>query len=83
MSTRFERDVKAFLYYLLVFFLGITCMAIFEELAVMPFVAWLHGYDGYFWPPMSRIYAACKFVPFASFVCAFGVWLYERKRIGW
>jgi hypothetical protein len=46
MSTRFEKDVKAFLFYLLVFFLGITCMAIFEELAVMRFVAWLHGYEG-------------------------------------
>ena len=83
MSTRFERDVKAFLYYLLVLFFGITCAAIFEELGVIPLFAWLHGYEGYFWPPMSRVYAACKFVPLASLLCAIGTWLYDRKRIGW
>lgn len=83
MSTRLQRDIKAFLSYLLTFLVGLTILVAFEELVVMPFIAWLKGYPGYFWPPMSRVYAACKFVPLASLLCAVIAWVFERKRIGW
>jgi hypothetical protein len=83
MSPRFERNVKAFLSYLPTFLVGLAILAAFEELIVMPSIAWHKGYPGYLWPPMSRVYAACKFVPLASFLCAVIAWVFERKRIGW
>jgi hypothetical protein len=83
MSTRFQRDIKALIRYLIIFFVTYTICAVVVELAWMPVVAWMHDYGGYLWPSESRVCAWCKLVPFATLVSGVGVWLYERKRIGW
>lgn len=83
MTTRSQRNIKALLFYLLIFLITYSIVGVILELAWMPFIAWMHGYQGYFWPPKARIYAWCKLVPFATLVSGVGIWLYERKRIGW
>ncbi|AME26520.1 hypothetical protein AXG89_21940 [Burkholderia sp. PAMC 26561] len=83
MSTRFQRDIKALMSYLLIFLLAYAILAIAIELLWMPLIAWMHDYNGYLWPSTSRVYAWCKLVPFATLVSGIGVWLYERSRIGW
>jgi hypothetical protein len=83
MTARLKRDIKALLFYLLVFLITYSVVGVILELAWMPFIAWMHDYPGYFWPSKARIYAWCKLVPFATLVSGVGVWLYERRRIGW
>lgn len=83
MTEKSKRAMKAFISYLLTYLVGLSICVAVVELAIIPAMAWLAGYPGYFWPPVSRVYAACKFVPLASLLCAVGTWLYDRKRIGW
>jgi hypothetical protein len=83
MSTHLQRDIKALASYLLIFLLTYAIVAVVIELAWMPFIAWMHDFSGYLWPSKARVYAWCKLVPFATLVSGVGVWLYERKRIGW
>ncbi|VVE16286.1 MULTISPECIES: hypothetical protein [Pandoraea] len=83
MSTRLSRSLRAFISYLLVFLITYSFCGLVIELIWLPIVAWMHNYDGYLWPSKSRIYAWCKLVPFATIVSGVGVWIYDRKRIGW
>lgn len=83
MSTRFQRYIKALMSYLLIFLLAYAILAIAIELLWMPLIVWMHDYNRYLWPSTSRVYAWCKLVPFATLVSDTGVWLYERRRIGW
>ena len=83
MSTPFKRSSKALIRYLLIFLITYTICAVVIELAWLPLIAWMHDYDGYLWPSKSRLYAWCKLIPFATLISGVGVWLYDRKRIGW
>jgi hypothetical protein len=83
MSARLLRDFKALATYLLIFLLTYAIIAAFIELTWMPFIAWIHDFNGYRWPSSARIYALCKLILFATLVSGVGVWLYERKHIGW
>ena len=80
MSVKMNRDIRALLVYLLICLLTFTIGALVIEFGMIPLIAWLDGYKAYYMPTLNRIYAWCKFVPFAAIVCGFGAWLYGRSR---
>lgn len=77
-----NRDIRALLVYLLVCLLTFTIGALVIELGVIPVIAWTRGSHAYHFPTLGRIYAWCKFIPFAAIICSFGAWLHDRKRFG-
>ncbi len=76
------RDLRALLVYLLICFLTFTVAALAIELMIRPVIAWLQGYNSYYLPTLSRVYAWIKFVPLAALICAVGAWWYDRRRLG-
>jgi hypothetical protein len=82
MSVVMIRGIHALFVYLLICLLVFIAGAMVIELAVNPLIAWLHGYKAYYSPTMSRVFAWCKFILFASIVCGTGAWLYDRHRLG-
>lgn len=81
-QSRSNRGIRTLLVYLLICFLTFAIGAIVLELGLIPLLAWLRGYEAYLWPTPSRIYAWCKFVPFATLVTGAGAWFIDRKRFG-
>ncbi|RQX78640.1 hypothetical protein DF034_33495 [Burkholderia anthina] len=80
MNLKTNRDVRALFVYLLICLLTFLSGALVIEFGVIPLIAWLQGGQTYMLPALSRIYAWCKFVPFAAIVCGGGAWLYDRRR---
>lgn len=72
--------IKVLLIYFLICFVSMILVAVVIEMGLIPIIAWLHGYDGYYFPPLSRAYAWCKLILFSSGVCALGAWLYGGRR---
>jgi hypothetical protein len=75
-------DFQALLVYLVICLLTFTIIGLVIEFGVIPLIAWLKGYEGFYFPTLSRLYAWCKIVSFAAFVCGFGAWLYDRNKFG-
>lgn len=72
--------VRAFLVYILICALVLEIGALVSELALIPIVAWLHGYPTYYLPTLARAYAWCKLIVLGSIVGGGGAWLCDRNR---
>lgn len=82
MKSRLSRNIRALIAYVLICALVLVIGALVSELALIPLVAWMHGYPTYYLPTLARAYAWCKLIVFGSIVGGGGAWLYDRNRFG-
>lgn len=82
MKSRLSRNIRALIAYVHICALVLVIGALVSELALIPLVAWMHGYPTYYLPTLARAYAWCKLIVFGSIVGGGGAWLYERNRFG-
>lgn len=82
MKSRLSRNIRALIAYVHICALVLVIGALVSELALIPLVAWMHGYPTYYLPTLARAYAWCKLIMFGSIVGGGGAWLYDRNRFG-